>query len=579
MEIRNTLGYLSLITLMVPAPTVFLLSGCDTARETADLALINGKIVTVDSEMPEAEALCVRGDRIVAVGSNEYIESFVDHQTEVIDLNGRLAVPGFIDGHAHLMNQGRFLIRLNLKKAANWDAIVEMVRARAATAKPGEWILGRGWHQEKWTDTPSPNVDGLPYHHQLSEIAPDNPVYLQHTSGHACIANARAMELAGITRETTDPAGGEIVRDARGDIVGVFRETADSVVYEAYKIYQARRTPEQVEADRRRIIETACDAFVANGITTLCDAGSKFDEIDLYREMAHAGELPLRLWVMISSEASSTELEKNLPDYRIIDEADHHLTVRAIKRALDGALGSHGAWLLESYEDLPGSTGLNTISTEEMRRTATLAVQHGFQMCTHAIGDRANRVTLDVYEEAYKAARGQTDLRWRIEHAQHLHPDDIPRFARLGVIASMQGIHCTSDGPWVPKRIGDVRSAEGAYVWQKLMQSGAVLCNGTDAPVEDIDPLANFYASITRRLPDGSQFYADQCMTREEALRSYTINNAYASFEEDQKGSLTVGKLADVTVLSQDIMTIPEEEIPATEVVYTIVGGTVMYAR
>jgi len=282
---------------------------------------------------------------------------------------------------------------------------------------------------------------------------------------------------------------------------------------------------------------------------------------------------------MISSEASSAELEKNLPDYRMIDEADHRLTVRAIKRALDGALGSHGAWLLEPYEDLPGSTGLNTISTEEMRRTAALAVQHGFQMCTHAIGDRANRVTLDVYEEAYKAARGQTDLRWRIEHAQHLHPDDIPRFARLGVIASMQGIHCTSDGPWVPKRIGDKRSAEGAYVWQKLMQSGAIVCNGTDAPVEDIDPLANFYASITRRLPDGSQFYADQCMTREEALRSYTINNAYASFEEDQKGSLTVGKLADITVLSQDIMTIPEEEIPATEVMYTIVGGTVMYAR
>jgi predicted amidohydrolase YtcJ len=268
-----------------------------------------------------------------------------------------------------------------------------------------------------------------------------------------------------------------------------------------------------------------------------------------------------------------------LPEYKIIGLGDNHLTVRAIKRIIDGALGSHGAWLLEPYTDMPASMGLNTEPLEEMKETARLAIEHGFQFCTHAIGDRANRETLDIYEEAFAAFPDKHDLRWRIEHAQHLHPADIPRFAELGVIASMQGCHCTSDGPWVPRRIGDKRAEEGAYVWRKLLQSGAIICNGTDAPVENVDPLANFYSSVTRQLPDGSQFYPDQCMTRAEALRSYTINAAYAAFEEEIKGSLSVGKLADITVLSQDILTVPAAEILDTEVLYTIVGGEIKYQR
>lgn len=566
---------------ILTAITAFLILSfsCSSIRPPANTVLVSGKIVTIDEMIPEAEALAIRDSKIVAVGSNEDIQAFIGNETEIIDLEGNTAVPGFIEGHAHLMSIGKAKLRLALKDASSWDEIVEIVQVEVERSEPGEWILGRGWHQEKWSQTPSPSFDGLPYHQTLSAISPDNPVYLAHASGHACIANANAMALADITKASSDPEGGEIVRDALGNLIGVFRETADSVVYAAYKAYLDKRSPEQVEADDRELVQLAFEECLSNGITSFCDAGAKFEKIDFYRKLADEGNLALRLWVMVSSDENSELLEQNLSRYRIVDGTDNFLTVRAIKRVIDGALGSHGAWLLEPYADLPTSSGLNTASIEEMQRTAQIAVEHGFQLCTHAIGDRANRETLNIYEEAFKAHPDKTDLRWRIEHAQHLHPDDISRFADLGVIASMQGIHCTSDGPWVPKRLGEKRSQEGAYVWQKLMNTGAIITNGTDAPVEDIDPLANFFASITRKLPDNSQFYPDQRMTRIEALRSYTINNAFAAFQEDIKGSISVGKLADVTVLSKDILSIPEDEILETEIVYTIVGGKVMYQR
>ncbi|MHC5080862.1 MAG: amidohydrolase, partial [Planctomycetota bacterium] len=316
---------------------------------------------------------------------------------------------------------------------------------------------------------------------------------------------------------------------------------------------------------------------LSKGITSFQDAGASFTSIDFFKSLAEEGKLKIRLWVMISE--SNARLERSLSRYRIVGMGNHHLTVRAVKRLIDGALGSHGAWLLEPYTDLPGSRGLNTTSLDTMRQTARIAVENGFQLCTHAIGDRANREVLNVYEEAFKAHSDKKDLRWRIEHAQHIHPVDIPRFQKLGVIASMQGIHCTSDGPWVIKRIGEKRAKEGAYVWQKLMKSGALVINGTDAPVENVDPLANFYASVTRRLPDGTVFFGDQCMSRVEALRAATISCAKAAFEEDLKGSITVGKLADITVLSKDILTVPDEEIRKTRVLYTIVGGKVFLPK
>ncbi len=543
--------------------------------EPATLVLRNGRIATVDDAKPQAQALAARGDTLVAVGTNEEIARYVGPQTKVIDLQGRRAVPGFIEAHGHFTGVGEARIVLNLTRAKNWDEIVAMVRDAAGKARPGEWIRGRGWHQEKWDRPPQPAVEGFPTHASLSAAAPNNPVVLEHASGHASFANAKAMELAGVTRDTKSPAGGDILKDAKGEPTGLFRETADGLLDQAYTRARASLTPEQREAYVRRELQLADEEAVSKGITSFEDAGSSFETIDVMKKVASEGKLGLRLWVMIRD--SNERLTQRLAAYRLIDGYDKHLTVRAIKHTLDGALGSRGAWLLEPYSDLPTSTGLETTPLATVRATAELAMQHGYQLCVHAIGDRANRETLDLFEAAFKAHPDKKDVRWRIEHAQHLSLADIPRFGRLGVIASMQGIHCTSDAVFVPARLGAKRSEEGAYVWQKLMKTGAVIANGTDAPVEDVDPVANFYATVTRRLADGSTFYPDQRMSREEALRSYTHNGAFAAFQEGSKGSLTVGKLADITVLSKDILTVPEEEIRSARVDYTIVGGKVLY--
>ena len=543
------------------------LTGCDAGSgDAADLVLRNGHIVTVDDTNPEAQALAAKDGRIVALGSDADIEEYIGSDTEVIDLEGMTAIPGLIEGHGHFMGVGNANLQLNLMDVANWDEIVAMVEEEVAQAEPGELIRGRGWHQEKWDKMPEPNVDGLPFHHSLSAVSPDNPVVLRHASGHASYANAKAMEMSGIDASTRDPASGEIVRDAEGNPIGAFRESAGRLL-----------GPVQeggVPADPRRVAELAQEEALAKGLTSFQDAGSGFETVDVLREMAEDGSLKIRLWVMLS--ASNAQLAERLPDYKIIGAGDDRLTVRAIKRSIDGALGSHGAWLLEPYDDLPETSGLPR-DIEGIYETAALAMEHGFQLGVHAIGDRGNRVVLDIFEEAFEENPDQEDVRWRVEHAQHLHPDDIPRFGALGVIASMQAVHATSDGPWVIARLGDERAEWGAYVWQDLMQAGAVVTNGTDAPVEDVDPLASYYATVSRRMNNGEVFYPEQRMSRLEALKSYTINVAWAGFEEDIKGSLEVGKLADVTVLTKDIMTIPENEIPSTEIAYTIVGGEVMY--
>jgi predicted amidohydrolase YtcJ len=540
----------------------------------ADLVLINGKIATVDAAVPQAVWLAVRGGRIAALGTDpkEY-KRHVGDGTEIIDLGGALTIPGIIESHGHFTSLGSSKMVLDLTVARSWDDIVAMVAEAAASAKPGEWILGRGWHQDKWDRVPEPNVDGLPFHDALSKVTPDNPVLLTHASGHSALANAKAMELSKITRTTTDPDGGTIIRDAKGNAIGAFLETAQSLVR-----YQAGHyTPEEARERTRKQIELASRECLVHGVTTFHDAGNSFSTIDLYKKMAEEGALPIRLYVMII-EGNEALAERGL-SYRMIGAADDHLTVRTIKRLIDGALGSHGAWLLEPYTDLPTSTGLNTEPVEDMKATAKFAIENGFQLSTHAIGDRANRETLDIYEEAFKAHPDKTDLRWRIEHAQHLSLEDIPRFGRLGVIPAMQAVHCTSDGPWVYKRLGEKRAEEGAYVWRKLMDAGAIIPNGTDVPVEPIDPMSCFYAAVTRKLKDGTTFFPDQKMTREEALRSYTINGAFAGFQEDIKGSLTVGKLADITVLDRDILTCPEDDIPGTQVLYTIIGGKVLYKK
>ena len=560
-------GHLVVLSLALGALVIAL--GCAPTQEPADLVLRDGKIVTLDEGMPEAEALAVKGDQVIAVGSNDEIDAYVGPSTDVIDLGGQLAIPGFIEGHGHFLGIGDSKLQLNLIDAENWDEIVSMVAKAVDQAQPGELIRGRGWHQDKWDLGPNPEVEGLPLHGALSRVSPENPVLLRHASGHATFANAKAMEMSGITRDTPNPQGGEIVKDARGNPIGAFRETAAGL------LDPARR--DATPPDPRRQAELAVEEVLSKGITSFQDAGSSLEAIDLFKSMVEEGSLGVRLWVMLRT--SNEGLAEELPNYRILGMGDNRLTVRAIKRGIDGALGSHGAWLLEPYADLPESEGLNTTALEEIAETARLAIEHGFQLCVHAIGDRGNRETLDIFEEAFKANSDKTDLRWRVEHVQHLHPEDIPRFAQLGVIASMQAVHATSDGPWVTERLGARRSEEGAYVWQELLQSGAVVINGTDAPVEDVDPIASFYASVSRKLKDGSIFYPEQRMSRMEALRSYTLSAAYAAFEEDIKGSLLPGKLADITILSKDLMTIPEDEIPTTQVLYTIVGGKVMYDR
>jgi predicted amidohydrolase YtcJ len=565
-RIQQLSGLLTLCVLTIVTVT----SGCRPEPEIpADLVLLDGKVVTVDDNVPDGEAIALKGDTILAVGSNREIRAFVGAETEVIDLDGQLAIPGFIDSHVHFTGIGQAKMQLNLMDVANWEEIVSMVDAVVGDASSGELIRGRGWHQEKWDHTPENKVDGLPTHHSLSAVSPNNPVVLRHASGHASFANAKAMEMSNITARTPDPAGGEIVRDASGEPIGAFRETAQRLLGGAS---EGAEPP-----DPRRVIELANQEVISKGLTTVHDAGSPFETVDLLREMVDAGEIDVRLWVMIRD--SNERLAQRLSDYWMLGYGNNHLTVKAVKRTLDGALGPHGAWLLEPYEDLPSSSGLNTGTEASVTESARIAAQNGFQLAIHAIGDRANRESLNIIEQAYGLYPDRTDWRWRIEHSQHLHPTDIPRFAEIGVIPSMQGIHCTSDALYVLERLGERRAEEGAYVWQKLMATGAIIPNGTDAPVEDVDPIASFYATVSRRLPDGSLFYPDQRMSREEALRSYTINGAYAGFEEDIKGSLTPGKLADVTVLSKDIMTIPEEEIPTTEVVYTIVGGKVVYSR
>jgi hypothetical protein len=546
--------------------------------QPADLVLRNGKIVTMDPATPTAQFLAARGGRIVALGGSGDAQRWIGPNTRVIDLRGQLAIPGFIEGHGHLTGIGEYRQGLDLREARTWEDIVAQVARAAKQAKPGEWIVGRGWHQSKWDRAPDPNVEGFPLHASLDKVSPDNPVLLTHASGHAVFVNAKAMAAAGLTRDTPNPSGGEILKDRQGNPTGLLRVTAQAIVNRAHSAWLDRRTPAERLADLRKTIELAEAECISKGITSFEDAGSPFSTVDTFKSMAEQHELSLRLWVMLGG-GTTAQLAANLDRYRIIGAGDNHLTVRAIKRYMDGALGSRGAWLLEPYTDKPDSVGLAVSDIAELKRVGELAIQHDFQFCIHAIGDRANREVLNMYQQIFEEHPDKTGLRWRIEHAQHLNAADIPRFGKMGVIAAMQGIHCTSDGPYVLLRLGPQRAEEGAYVWQKLMKSGAIVGNGTDAPVEDVSPIACFYASVSRKLKDGTVFYPDQRMSREEALKTYTWNNAYAAFEENLKGSLVLGKLADITVLSRDIMTIPEDEILSTDVVYTIVGGKVVFQR
>jgi len=552
-----------------------LLQSCSSS-ETADMILINGNIYTVDPANPRVEAIAIKGDRILKTGSTTEIERLKSEKTTVVDLKGQFVMPGFIEGHGHFSGLGSSLINLNFLKSKSWNEIVQAVAEKAKSAKPGEWITGRGWHQEKWTEPLDQQEQGYPYHDLLSEVSPDHPVLLRHASGHSLFANKKAMELAGISAETPDPSGGRIVRNARGEAIGVFEERAMSLINGVYQEYLDGLSASEQKELWLKGIQLAEEECLKKGITSFQDAGSSFEEIEWYRDLAENDSLDLRLWAMLRH--SYADMKDKLGGFPLLNLGNHAFTCRAIKSEVDGALGAFGAWLLRPYADKPGFEGQNTTPVSEVQNIARLAMDHDMQLCVHAIGDRANRVTLNIYEELFKANAGKTNLRWRIEHAQHLDTADIPRFKSLGVIASMQGIHCTSDAPFVVKRLGESRSRLGAYPWRSLLDAGVLVANGTDAPVEDVSPIESFYASVTRRRADsGLVFFPEQRMTREEAIYSYTMANAFAAFEEQLKGSLTAGKLADLVVLSNDLTQCADEALLNTQVVMTMVGGKVKF--
>jgi predicted amidohydrolase YtcJ len=554
---------------MAAAPTV----------APADLVLRGGKVATVDAALGNAEAIAVNGYQITAVGSDDDISAYIGPETEVIELNGRFAMPGFIEGHGHYMGLGRAKQILDLRNVQNWGEVVSMVAGAVDKAEAGEWIFGRGWHQDKWDSVPEDAVDGVPRNDSLNAVSPDNPVSLGHASGHAAFFNDVALAAAGIDNDTPDPAGGTIVRAPDGRATGLMRETAQRLLNEAIGIYQGRLTPEEEEQIDRERVMLAADEALRHGVTSFQDAGSSFEAIDFFRKLEEEGNLPVRLYVMVRRQ-SNEEMDAALPQYKMLPEGNDFLTVRSIKRQIDGALGAHGAWLLEPYEDLTETAGLVLEEVDDIEGTAEIAIKHGFQVNTHAIGDRGVRETLDLYERVWE--RTDTDgsqLRWRIEHSQHIDPVDVPRFGGLGVIAAVQAIHGTSDGPWIPSRLGDDRAKSTSQPWRDLFNTGAIVTNGTDVPVEPIDAISSYYASVSRMMINGERFYPEHAMTREEALQTYTLNNAIAAFEEDIKGTLTPGKYADIVVLSQDLLTVDEARIPDTTVDITIVGGEVKYQR
>ena len=545
----------------------------------ADIVLHGGTVASMDPDVVAATAVAVTGHLISAVGDDELIAAWIGPETRVIELEGRMVIPGLIEGHGHFMSFGRSQQIIDLSDIRTWDQAIGRVARAVDRAQPGQWIFGRGWHQEKWDRVPEDAVDGVPINRTLSQVSPNNPVLLGHASGHAAFANDAALAAAGISDETPDPAGGTIIRDTDGRATGLLRETAQRLVSKVGQAFQAQRPESQKRAELRERVLLAGEQALAHGVTSFHDAGVDFATIDFYKEMEAAEELPIRLNVMIRGR-SNAELEENLAAYRMVAQDNDFLTVRSIKRQVDGALGSHGAWLLAPYADLPSTAGLVLGPIEEIMATASLAIEHGYQLNTHAIGDRANREILDLYEQAFSIAGvpGQA-LRWRIEHAQHVDPADVGRFADLGIIAAFQGIHSASDGPWIPLRLGVQRSVQTSYPWRDLIDSGAVLANGTDVPVEPIDPIASLYATVSRMTAKGELFIPEQALTRAEALASYTINNAYAAFEEDLKGSITPGKWADLVVLSDNFFTVDETEIAKLRVELTMVGGQIRYTR
>ena len=537
-----------------------------TTAERATLIIHNAQVYTAHAGQPTAQAVAVRGDRIVLIGTSQAALELRGPETRVVDADGGTLVPGLQDSHGHFTELGASLQVLQLRGTNSYDEIVQMVRARAATARPGEWIEGRSWDQNDWP------VKEWPHHQALTDAAPNNPVYLTRVDGHAALVNKTALDAAGVTSKTPDPPGGRVIRDDKGDPAGVLIDSAQDLV--------AAKIPEPSAAQLEDQILLADEQARRLGLTSVHDAGTTPTVVAAYKRLIDAGQLKTRLYVMLRGPMSMLEPEfKRGP---LINYANQHLSVRAIKIGADGALGSRGAALLEPYSDEPTTSGLMTTPPNEIYAQTLAAARAGFQTCIHAIGDRGNRVAMDVFERVQREVPGARDLRMRNEHAQILDAAEIPRFAKLNVIASMQATHATSDMPWVPARIGRERMEEGAYVWKRLLATGVVLANGSDFPVEEPNPMLGFYASITRQDPKGQPpggWMPGERMTRDEMLKSFTWNAAYASHAEKDLGSIELGKLADLVLLDKNVMTVEPREILSTQAIMTIIGGEIVYER
>ena len=545
--------------------------GCEDQK--ADMIIHNGVIYTMNDLNPITEAVAVGDGKVIALGKYRDLDPLINAKTKIINLSGAMMTPGIIEGHGHFYGLGLAKMQLDLSKTESYQDLIDMVSDAVRNSNPGEWILGRGWHQSKWSDNKDDFVKGFQTHDRLSEVSPKNPVWLKHASGHAGFANQNAMDIANVNRETEFGFGGEIIKDLSKEPTGVFNERAQGLI-------SSHIDNNLSEDSDIRAIELAVKTSLENGITSFHDAGTGKKTIEILREAINRGILKVRIYAMLTSRDTTllNEWYKKGPE---IGTGGDLLTIRSIKLNADGALGSRGAWLIDEYTDRPGHYGMPTQSMEYVYRVAKNGLLSGFQVNSHAIGDKANREILNEYEKVFNE---HPDLaanhRWRIEHAQHVAPADIPRFGRMKVIPSIQGIHMSSDRPWAIDRLGKKRIEESAYVWRDLIDHGAILINGSDVPVEPIDPIASFYASTTRKTLKGFPDFGyepKQKMTRIEALKSYTLNAAYGAFEENIKGSIEIGKYADFTVFSQNLITIPEDKILDTKILYTIVNGVVEY--
>ena len=532
--------------------------GC--ARETADKIFVNAVIYSLNSQNEIANSIAVKDGKIISIGNEEDTYNYSGDKTEIIDLQGNTVVPGLTDAHMHIEDMGKFLQSLNLFGTTSAEVIADNIRYLASTVPPGDWIEGFGWDHTDWKEKEFPTF------HILTDAAPNNPVVLNRVDGKTIWVNKKILDLAGITAETPDPEGGRILRiPGSNEPSGVFIGNAMSLVNDL------KEAPSK-DLKKRRIVEALSYALKL-GLTTLHDAVSDSNHLEIFKELAEEGKLVPRVYAMIQDEEILKEKYFKLGPQ--IGLYNGYLNIRTMKFVFDVGLGSRSAALLEPYSDDPGNSGLLLMSEDELRSKITNAANHGFQVSTHAVGDRSNRLILDIYEQLTYG----TDNRHRIEHSQTLSLKDIPRFNKLGVIPSMQPTHQSSDMYWAEDRLGSER-IKGAYAWRKLVDTGVVIAGGSDAPVESLNPLWGIYAAVTRRDHKGfpeNGWYPEERMTIVEAVKMYTSWAAYASFEEDLKGTLETGKLADFTVLSKDIFTIEPLDLLTTRVLMTVIGGNIRY--